>query len=155
VNLSRLIRAAASVLTGMLAAAMLLIRVVLVPFWEWLPPEAFREWFRKNSGRVGALMFPLGGAATLSATTAAITSRDVAPTDRRRLWLSAGCSIGVTAVTLFVNEPANKRFNGRELLLKDTPALLARWRRWHNVRTLLGFAAAFIMIRALSGTRIN
>src|SRR5438105_14524435 len=85
VILSRGIRAAAPVLTSMLAGAMLLIRVVLVPLWERLSPEAFREWFRDHSGRIGALMFPLGGAATLSATTAANASPDLAPPGRAAL----------------------------------------------------------------------
>ena len=88
----------------------------------------------------------------MSAVTAAVTSRDLARADRRRLWLSAGCSIGVTAVTLCVNEPANEQFNSHEFALEDTPALLERWRRWHSARTLLGIAAAVTSIRAVSGT---
>jgi uncharacterized membrane protein len=129
---------------------MLLIRVVLLPFWQRLSPDAFREWFRSNSGRIAAVMFPLGGGATLSAGAAAVVSRDVPRAQRRSLWLAAACAVGVTVVTLLVNEPANEQFNGHELSVEETPAVLARWRRWHNVRVVLGAAAAAGAIRGLS-----
>jgi hypothetical protein len=133
---------------------MLLVRVVLVPFWQRLSPDEFRDWFRENSGRIGAVMFPLGGAATLSATAAAVVSRDLPRAERRRLWQVAACSIGVTAVTVVVNEPANEQFNGHELAVDETPALLARWRRRHTVRVLLGAAAAVGAVRGLSGAAL-
>ncbi len=148
-TLARRSREAATLLTGMLAGAMLLIRFVLVRFWQRLPPEAFREWFRDNSGRIGAVMFPLGGAATASTVAAATLSRGLPRTNRRSLWLAAACSVGVAAVTVLVNEPTNEQFNGHELSLADTPAALARWRRWHNVRVLLGTAAAIAAVRSL------
>jgi uncharacterized membrane protein len=126
------------------------IRVVLVPFWLRLSPDAFRSWFRDNSGRIGAVMFPLGGAATLSATAAAAVSCDVPGAQRRPLLLAAACTIGVTAVTVVINEPANERFIGSELTVAETPALLARWQRWHTVRVLLGVGAAVSAVRGLS-----
>ncbi len=95
-------------------------------------------------------MFPLGGAATLSATAAAIVSRDVPPAQRRPLVLAAACTGGVIMVTVLVNEPANEQFKGHELALDETPALLARWRRWHTVRVLLGAAAAVSAVRGVS-----
>ena len=131
----------------MLAGAMLLIRVVLLPFWQRQSPDAFRDWFRANAGRIGAVMFPLGGAATLSATAAAVVSRDVPRAQRCTLILAAACTVGVTAVTVVVNEPANEQFVGSELPIDETPALLTRWRRWHNVRVLLGAGAAIYAAR--------
>jgi hypothetical protein len=121
-----------------------------VPFWQRLPPDAFRGWFRDNSGRIGAVMFPLGAAATLSATAAAVVSRDLPRARRRPLWLAAACTIGVTVVTMVVNEPANARFNGHDLRVEETSALLARWRRWHTIRVLLGAVAALSAVRSLS-----
>lgn len=144
---ARSARQISAVLTALFAAAMLVIRVVLVPFWQRLSPDAFRAWFRDNSGRLEAVMFPLGGAATLSATAAAVVSRDVPPAQRRPLVLAAACTGGVIVVTVLVNEPANEQFKGHELALDETPALLARWRRWHTVRVLLGAAAAVSAVR--------
>src|SRR5438876_218312 len=98
----RSVRETSAALAALLAGAMLLIRVVLVPFWQRLAPDAFRDWFRDNSGRIGAVMFPLGGAATLSATAAAVVSRDVPRAQRRALLVAAACTIGVTAVTVVI-----------------------------------------------------
>jgi hypothetical protein len=134
---------------------MLLIRVVLVPFWQRLPPDAFRDWFRSNSGRIEAVMFPLGGAATVAAAAAVVVSRNLPRAERRPLWLAAACTIGVTAVTLVVNEPANAQFKGHELAVDETPALLDRWARWHTVRVLLGVAAAVGAVRSLSGSPVH
>jgi hypothetical protein len=148
--LARSVRNVSAALTALFAGAMLLIRVVLVPFWQRLPPDAFRVWFRANSGRIAAVMFPLGGAATVSTLAAAVVSRDVPRAQRRPLLLAAACTVGVTVVTMVVNEPANERFNSHELAVDETTALLTRWRRWHTVRVLLGAAAAVNAIRSLS-----
>jgi hypothetical protein len=140
-------------LAVLLAGAMLVIRVVLVPFWQRLSPHEFRGWFRGNAGRIGAVMFPLGGAATLSSTAAAVVSRDVPRAQRRSLLLAAACVGGVTLVTMVVNEPANQQFIGSELAVDEIPALLARWRRWHTVRVLLGAGAAVSAVRGLADHR--
>jgi hypothetical protein len=150
VRFARSVRVLSAALTALFAGAMLLIRVVLVPFWRRLSPDAFRGWFRDHSGRIGAVMFPLGAAATLSATAAAVVSRDLPRARRRPLWLAAACTIGVTVVTMVVNEPANEQFNGRDLPVEETPALLVCWRRWHTIRVLLGAVAAVSAVRGLS-----
>src|SRR6476620_3272675 len=92
---SRSVRSISAALTALFAGAMLVIRVALVPFWERLPPDAFRDWFRVNSPSIEALMVPLGGAATVSATAAAVVSRDMPRAQRRPLLLAAACTVGV------------------------------------------------------------
>jgi hypothetical protein len=149
-RLARSVRGISAALSALFAGAMLLIRVVFVPFWQRLSPDAFREWFRHNSRRIGAVMFPLGAAATLSAIAAVLVSRDLPRPHRRPLWVAAACTIGVTTVTMVVNEPANEQFNGYDLPVDETPALLVRWRRWHTVRVVLGAAAAVSAVRSLS-----
>jgi len=119
----------AACLLGLLAGAMLVIAIVLVPFWSALPPVELRAWFARHADRTGALMFPLGGAA-----------------------LAAGAAAGVVAVTLLVNEPANRRFAGPVYLSDaDVVALLGRWRRWHWLRVALGLVAFGAALRALGG----
>jgi hypothetical protein len=149
VRFARSVRGISAALIALFTGAMLVIRVVFVPFWQRLSPDAFRRWFRDNSGRIGAVMFPLGTAATLSATAAAVVSRDLPRARRQPLWLAAACTIGVTVVTMLVNEPANEQFNGYDLPVDETPALLVRWRRWHNIRVLLGAAAAVSVARSV------
>ena len=109
----------AAFLLGLLAGGMLVIAVVLVPFWSALPPADLRAWFARHAGRTGALMFPLGAAATAAAAAAWLADRARWPA------LAAGAAAGVVAVTLLVNEPANRRFAGPVYLSDaDVVALL-------------------------------
>ena len=133
-----------ALLLGLLAGAMLIIGVVLLPFWHALPPAELRGWFARHAGRTGALMFPLGGTALVAALAACVTRRTSSAV------VAAVAAAGVVAVTLLVNEPANQRFAGPVYLSDaDTVALLGRWRRWHWLRVGLGlvaFAAALTAV---------
>src|SRR5438552_3407732 len=79
---------------GLLAGAMLVIGVVLLPFWSGLPPVELRTWFARHAGRTGALMFPLGGAAMGAAAGAWLA------VGGRWSSLAAAAAAGVVAVTL-------------------------------------------------------
>ena len=136
----------AACLLGLLGGAMLVIAIVLVPFWSALPPVELRAWFGRHAGRTGALMFPLGGAALAAAAAAWLVAHARWPA------LAAGAAAGVVAVTLLVNEPANRRFAGPVYLSDaDVVALLGRWRRWHWLRVALGLVAFGAALRALGG----
>ena len=96
-------------LTGLLAGAMLFLRVVLLPFWRGLPPAEFRAWFARHSGRIRALMVPLGvgaAGASLAATAARVANGE----DARANAVAAASSGAVVTVTVTVNEPANREF---------------------------------------------
>src|SRR5688572_29691255 len=57
---------------GLLAGGMVLIEVVLVPFWRGTSPTEFRGWFTTHSGRIRSVMRPLGaGGVLLTAASAA------------------------------------------------------------------------------------
>jgi hypothetical protein len=140
--LSRAFAVVTAVLVGLLAGAMLLIEVVLVPFWRGARAADFREWFAANSGRIRALMVPLGagagGVATASALAHVAEGRKGAPASM----VAAGATIGVVGITVAVNEPANRRFTTGGLTDGETAELLGRWARWHHARVVLGLAAA-------------
>ncbi|MDQ4049745.1 MAG: DUF1772 domain-containing protein [Actinomycetota bacterium] len=115
--------------------------MVLLPFWRDLPPAEFRAWFARRSGRIRALMVPLGAAAagtSLAATVARAAERE----DARANAVAAASSVAVVAVTVTVNEPANREFVREDFGDEDTTTLLVRWSRWHDVRVLLGLIAA-------------
>jgi hypothetical protein len=134
---------------GLLAGAMLLVAATLFPYWRSLPPADFRLWFAAHSGRIGAVMLPLGAAAVVIATGALVLARSTPA----RGWLAAAAAgaIGVAAVTLLVNEPANHLFAGAALLTDaETRALLARWGRWHVVRLVLGTGGFVAALRAVA-----
>ena len=128
-------------LTGLLAGAMLFLRVVLLPFWRDLPPAEFRAWFVRRSGAIRALMVPLGVGAA-GASLAAAAARAAGGEDVRANAVAAASSVAVVAVTVTVNEPANEEFVRGDLKDEETPTLLARWSRWHDVRVALGLTAA-------------
>jgi hypothetical protein len=132
---------ASTILNGLLAGAMLFLRVVLLPFWRGLAPAEFRAWFARHSGRIRALMVPLGvGAAgtSIAATAARAANRE----DARPNVVAAASSVAVVAVTVTVNEPANREFVRQDFGDQETKTLLARWSRWHDVRVALGLVAA-------------
>jgi len=135
-----------ALLLGLLTGAMLVIGIVLVPFWSGLPPVELRSWFARHAGRTGALMFPLGGAALAAAAGAWLVVRGRWPA------LAAVAAASVVAITMLVNEPANQRFAAGAYYMSDadTVALLARWRRWHWVRVALGLVAFAAALRALA-----
>ena len=69
--LSRPLAVVPAVLTGLLAGGMVLIEVVLLPFWRGTSAADFRDWFTAHSGRMRDLMVPLGaGAGTVGAASA-------------------------------------------------------------------------------------
>jgi hypothetical protein len=129
------------VAAGLMTGGMVLIGVVLVPFWRSVSPAEFQQWFSTHARRIRALMVPLGAGAGLAATAAAVTQ----VADRRRSGaaasVAAGATAGVIAITATVNEPANSRFVSRELTGPETTELLSRWARWHHVRVVLGLVA--------------
>ena len=144
-----LARLAAFVL-GLLAGAMLLIAVGVAPFWQTLPPFAFRGWFGLHAWRIGRLMRPLGAGAALVAGVAWIGAWR--SSDGRSVWrgVAALAALGVVLVTLAVNEPANQLFARPGGLTDEaTTALLVSWMRWHWVRVGLGMLGFYAALRAV------
>ncbi|MGY1705695.1 anthrone oxygenase family protein [Geodermatophilus sp. SYSU D00697] len=128
---------------------MVLIEVVLLPFWRGASPAEFRDWFAAHSGRIRDLMIPLGaGAGTMGAASAVAQLRR----GRRGAPASVAAAVataGVLGITVTVNEPANHQFTGGTLTDPETTELLSRWARWHHLRVLLGLVAAVAAASAL------
>ena len=139
--IARLLAPLSAVLTGLLAGGMGFIEVVLLPFWRGSSPTEFRQWFTAHSDRIRSLMIPLGAGAGAVSTAYALTQvahrrRDSAATT------AAAATLGVIAITVTVNEPANHQFTGGTLTDAATRKLLDRWARWHHLRVALGIVAA-------------
>ena len=146
--LSRPLALVSAVLAGVLTGGMVFIDVVLLPFWRGLPPAEFRAWFAAHSGRIRALMVPLGAATGIACTTSA-SARVVGGRRGGPAAVAGGAAAGVIAVTVTVNEPANHRFAAGTLSDGETTGLLQRWARWHHVRVVLGVVATVAATRAL------
>jgi hypothetical protein len=146
--LARLLASVSATLAGLLAGAMLFLRIVLLPFWRELPPADFRAWFAEHSDRIRALMVPLG-VGSAAASIGATAVRGANGEDPRASSVAAAAAVGVVAVTVTVNEPANRKFVSEELGDEETATLLSRWTRWHDVRVVLGVIATAAAVRAL------
>jgi Domain of unknown function (DUF1772) len=146
---------ASTVLAGVLAGGMVLIQVVLVPFWRTTPPAEFRRWFVANVDRLRRLMVPLGAAAGVVGAASAITQLNGRRGHGGPSAAAAVATGGVIAITLAVNEPANHRFTEGALTDSETRDLLRRWARWHDVRVVLGLAATVAAASALSERRCH
>jgi anthrone oxygenase-like protein len=139
-----------AVLDGLLAGGMVVIEVVLLPFWRGSPPADFRRWFAAHVGRIRALMVPLGAAAGAACAASAaaqwVEGRRTVPA----AMAAAAATAGVIAITVTVNEPANHRFTGGTLTDTETTDLLTTWARWHHVRVLLGVVATVAAAAAIT-----
>ncbi len=145
----------AAVLAGLLAGGMVLIEVVLLPFWRGLPPADFRQWFTAHADRIRSLMVPLGagaGVATAASAAAQVTRRHRGGATSVA---AAAATAGVIAVTVTVSEPANHRFTGGQLTDAETTDLLRTWARWHHVRVVLGLVATVAATAAAQGAGGN
>jgi Domain of unknown function (DUF1772) len=131
----------------MSAGAMLLIRIVLLPFWRGLSPAEFRRWFASHSGRIRGLMVPLGATAAASAIATAATEVATEHTPPTTSAIAAASAVGVVAITVTVNEPANEKFVQPDFDDEETTRLLERWARWHDLRVALGLLGAIAAVR--------
>jgi hypothetical protein len=130
---------------------MLLIEVVLLPFWRSVPPEEFRRWFTANAPRIRALMVPLGAGAVTVSVASAVSEASVSRRPGPASLTAAAATVGVVAVTVTVNEPANARFTGGALTDAETRDLLGTWARWHHLRVALGIVATVAAASARGG----
>ena len=137
---ARLLAPLSAVLTGLLAGGMGFIEIVLLPFWRGSSPAEFRRWFTAHSDRIRSVMIPLGVGAGAVSTAYALTQ----VADRRpdgAATTAAATTLGVIAITVTVNEPANHQFIARSLTDDETRNLLDKWARWHHLRVALGMIA--------------
>ena len=139
----------AAVLTGLLTGGMVLIQVLLVPFWRGIPPADFRRWFGAHAYRIRAVMIPLGVGAGVAGAVS--TSADLTRHGRTSpvSVTATAATLGVIAITVAVSEPANHRFTSGALTDDETRDLLQTWARWHHVRVVLGLAATVAAASAL------
>ncbi len=138
--LARPLAPLSAVLTGLLAGGMGFIEVVLLPFWRGSSPAEFRQWFTAHSDRIRSVMISLGVGSGAVSTAYALTQL----ADRRpntAATTAAATTLGVIAITVTVNEPANYKFTAGALTDAETRNLLDRWARWHHLRVALGIVA--------------
>ena len=146
---ARILQDAALTLLGLLAGAMLVIGVVLVGYWQSLDPALFLDWFAAHADRVGAVMIPLGVAATLATVASASVTWRAGRSARAWSLASAAMATLVVIVYLAVHAPRNAAFAAHATPPERVAGELATWARWHWVRVLLGLAAFWAQLLAV------
>jgi len=135
---------------GLLAGAMLLIAVAIVPYLTSLEPLEFARWFREHSPLLGRIMLPLGVSATVLALAAAALVPLLSSPQLPWLAAAAALAVAVAAVYPLYFTRANASLAGASLGPSEVSGELRRWRTWHWARTVAGTLAFLAALRALS-----
>lgn len=148
--MSRVLEIASAACLGVLAGAMLLIAVSVVPFWQSLEPPEFLSWFARYSSLIGGLMVPLGAIATLTTVVAALSAWRTTASGARWFLVASALVVGVALVYPLYFSSANEAFVQGTLVPAEVPQELLRWRAWHWARTVAGLGAFLAALVGLS-----
>jgi hypothetical protein len=138
---------AALVILSLLTGAMLLVGVVLVPFWRAVAPEAFLDWFGAHAPRIQVVGLPLGLAATAVTLAAAGLSWGRGAASHLTV-ASAVLTFATSVAFVLYFLPTNTAFIAREIPPSSVGAELARWVFWHWLRVVLGALAVAALLAA-------
>jgi Domain of unknown function (DUF1772) len=134
---------------GLFAGAMLTEGAVLVPYWRALPAGEFFTWYRGNATRLVGFFGPVTWAAGLSALVAGGVSAATGQPGGGAAVVAAALMLAAVATFFVYFDRANASFAAARLAPDDLEAELARWSRWHWLRTALGVAALTAGLLAL------
>jgi hypothetical protein len=138
---------AALVVLSLLTGAMLLVGVVLVPFWRAIAPEAFLDWFGAHAPRIQVVGLPLGLLATALTLAAAGLSWGSGAASHLTV-VAAVLILATTAAFVLYFLPTNSAFIARAIPPSSVKAELARWAAWHWLRVVLGALAVGAQLAA-------
>jgi hypothetical protein len=140
-RVSAVVDAAAAVVLGLAAGAMLAEGALLVPYWRALPPRVFLAWYAANAERLVAFFGPLEVAAAALALLAAVLHWSRRTRSRVPFTLAATLAVVVLLSFPIYFRDVNASFATGTIAVDAVPGELARWARWHWCRTALGVAA--------------
>ena len=132
-------------LNGAFIGAMILIGIVLVPFWQVSEPQVFLDWFSKYSSTIGGMMIPLGpGVLVLAIATYFLSANN------KKLW-------GLTAIFILINVlyfpiyylPTNNSFAEQTIELASISSELSTWINLHWQRVFFASLALVTSIIAV------
>jgi hypothetical protein len=114
---------------------------VLVPLWRSLAPAAFLAWYRQHA----ALLFRFFGGLEIVATliTLGALAMHWHATGSVDVWLGVAMGLCVAVLLVFPMyfQRVNARFESGDIPAGDVGPELARWARWHWLRTAMALAA--------------
>lgn len=151
-TVAELLRLVSAAGLAVFAGAMLTEGFVLVPYWRSLAASDFFAWYAANDRRLLGFFGPVTGVAALLAVVAAAVSLWTG--DAGRWWTVLAAALLLIAVAMFplYFEGANASFAAASVGEARLPAELARWARWHDVRTALALGAVVAALVGVRGT---
>lgn len=134
-------------LNGAFIGAMVLIAVVLVPFWQTLKPQAFLDWFTAYGSTIGSIMIPFGPGVLLLAILAFFLDKEY-----RLLWgLTTLFTLANILYFPFFFLPTNNSFSEQTIAIQEIDTTLLRWLQFHWQR--IAFALAALITSTLAVTK--
>jgi hypothetical protein len=136
--------ALAAISLGIFAGAQLAEACVLVPFWRRLSAT---EFFSLHHA-MGPILFRFFAPVTAVAVLLALASAFFTPDN---LWSVSGAALSLMALVMFFAyfKSANAAFAERSITDEELHGELARWAKWHLVRTTIVIGAFTSSIIAL------
>lgn len=135
-------------LNGAFIGAMILIAMVIVPFWQSAEPQSFLDWFSTYGHIIGKIMIPLGPGVLILAIITFFLS-----TENKILW-------GLTIVFLIANIlyfpiyylPTNHSFAAQTIEVAKVSGELSTWLNLHWQRVFFAIAALTTSVLAMTKT---
>jgi hypothetical protein len=126
---------------GVAAGALVAEGAVLVPMWRRMPAAAFFAWYREHAGLLFRFFGTLEVVAALLVLTAFglrwLATRAPSPA----LAAAAALTVAVLAVFPLYFQRVNASFEQATIPPEHVGGELARWARWHWLRTVLALGA--------------
>ena len=146
-SVNTLIQLSAITLNAAFIGAMLLIALVLVPFWQAFAPSVFLDWFRTYAASLGSLMLPFGPGVLILAIFALALNRD------RKLWWGLTILLTVANILYFPVYflPTNNAFVEQTIPIAEVSGELNNWLNYHWQRIF--FATGGLITSAIAVSR--
>ncbi len=147
-KINKIVQLLAVALNGAFIGAMILIAIVLVPFWKASAPQVFLDWFTAYGNSIGSIMIPLGPGVLVLAIIALFLNKD-----NKFLWI-------LTVVFTIINIlyfpiyylPTNTSFQEQTIAINEVSGKLSDWLKYHWQRIFFAVAALITSIIAISKT---
>lgn len=146
-KLNKTIQLLTIALNAAFIGAMILIGLVLVPFWQSSDPQVFLNWFSAYSGNIGSLMIPLGPGVLILAIICFFLNKD-----KKTLWsLTILFTMGNIIIFPLYFLSANTSFTEQTIELSNVSGELESWLKFHWLRVFLALAALVTSMMAVAG----
>ena len=141
-NFKRTIPLLTVALNGAFIGSMVLIALVLVPFWESIKPQEFLNWFSIYGSNIGNLMIPLGPGVLILALLSLFQDKK-----NKNLWI---VTIILTLANIlyfpFYFLPTNTSFAEHTIPITDVSNELSNWLNYHWQRIFFAIGALITSI---------